>query len=177
MRGWRRLACCGLAGLALAGPAAAAGDIEYAVKAAYLTKFVPFIDWPDTAFASPASPVTLCVLGKGPFAGRLEADAAAAEGGRALAVRHVDGPDPACQILFLDGKSGDAENVLAALKDAPVVTVTDSGMAASGIISFVIEGNHVRFDIDAAAADVRGIRISAKLLGLARKVIVGESAP
>ena len=28
-----------------------------------------------------------------------------------------------------------------------------------------------------SAADVRGIRISAKLLGLARKVTVGESAP
>lgn len=163
-------------GLALCGTAR--GDnLEYAVKAAYLTKFVPFIDWPDDTFPSPAAPVTLCVLGDGPFGGRLMDDAAAVQGGRRLVVRHVDGADPSCQLLFVGADAPDAQGVLDALKTSPVVTVTDSGMAAAGIIRFVIAANHVRFDIDAAAAEARGLKISSKLLGLARKVMVQEGAP
>ena len=51
-----------------------------------------------------------------------------------------------------------------------MVTVTDSGLKARGVISFVIEDNHVRFDIDDAAAAQGGLMISSKLLGLAHAV-------
>ncbi len=53
------------------------------------------------------------------------------------------------------------------------MTVTDSNPAAHGIISFVIVANHVRFDIDEAAAEAAGIQISSKLLGLAHAVVRG----
>jgi hypothetical protein len=172
---WRGIGLAGLAGLFLWPGVAAADNLEYAVKAAYLTKFVPFIAWPDGALAS-GDPVTLCVLGKGPFAGKLEQDAAAAPGA-ALAVRHVDGPDASCQLLFLDHEVAEPGAVLDALKNSPVVTVTDSDLPVHGIISFVITANHVRFDIDAAGAAARGLRISAKLLGLAHKVMLKEPAP
>ena len=56
------------------------------------------------------------------------------------------------------------------MKGKPVVTVTDSGLKAHGVISFVIEDNHVRFDIDDAAAAAGGLMISSKLLGLAHAV-------
>jgi hypothetical protein len=60
-----------------------------------------------------------------------------------------------------------------AFKDRPVVTVTDSGISAHGIINFVVVDNHVRFDIDEAAADAIGIKISSKLLELAHAVKIG----
>jgi hypothetical protein len=50
------------------------------------------------------------------------------------------------------------------------VTVTDSGLSVHGMISFVIENNHVRFDIDDAMAAEGGLVISSKLLGLAHAV-------
>ena len=56
------------------------------------------------------------------------------------------------------------------MRGKPVVTVTDSGLPGRGLISFVMQDNHVRFDIDAAAAEKNGIRISSKLLDLARTV-------
>lgn len=171
------MACAGLAGLFAWSGSARAENLEYAVKAAYLTKFIPFIDWPHGVFAAPDSPVTLCVLGKGPFSGRLQEDAAGALGSRALRVHHVNAPATDCQLLFLDRDVAEPGAVLDALKNSPVVTVTDSGLSVRGIISFVIVDNHVRFDIDAAAAAARGLRISAKLLGLARKVTVKEAAP
>ncbi len=56
------------------------------------------------------------------------------------------------------------------MKDRPVLTVTDSSPTARGIISFVVIGDHVRFDIDEAQADAVGLHISSKLLGLAHAV-------
>ena len=51
------------AGLAFAPGAANAGEasLEYAVKANFLYKFGPFVDWPATAFATPSSPFTICL--------------------------------------------------------------------------------------------------------------------
>ena len=155
-------------GLILSTPAGAGISLEYQVKAAYLTKFAPFITWPDGVFPGPAAPVTICVLGDGPFGGKLEQAAALAKSGdRAIQVRHVTAPDPSCQILFL-GEGGDG--VVDALRGKPVVTVTDSGLKAHGVISFVITDNHVRFDIDDAAAQQDGLMVSSKLLGLAHAV-------
>jgi hypothetical protein len=157
----------------IAMPAEADPSLEYAVKAAYLPKFLPFITWPDNAFASPAEPVTICVLGNNPFGSKLDdAAAGARSGARAVAVRRLPAPDPeaSCQVIFLSGDAALAEGTLDAMKAKPVVTVTDSGLKAHGVISFVIEANHVRFDIDDAAAAQDGLVISSKLLGLARDV-------
>ncbi len=84
-----------MAGADLAFPPPAAADsLEYAVKAAYLVKFIPFIDWPDGVFASPDQPVTICVLGDDPFGGKLDAAAGQKSGERAVAVKHLQQFDP-----------------------------------------------------------------------------------
>ena len=163
-----------LTGLILATGARADVSLEYAVKAAYLPKFVPFITWPDNAFPSPTAPVTICVLGTDPFAGKLEQTAGGLKSGeRAIVVRHLSVPDASasCQVIFLGPEDAAvAEGTLDAMKGRPVVTVTDSGLKTRGVISFLIEANHVRFDIDDAAAAQGGLVISSKLLGLAHAV-------
>jgi hypothetical protein len=170
----RRLSVLALLGLIIATQAQAEVSLEYAVKAAYLPKFIPFITWPDSSFAAPDAPVTICVVGADPFGGKLEQAAGELKSGdRTIAVRHLPQSDPAasCQLIFL-GKTDEtaAEGTLDAVKGKPVVTVTDSGLKAHGVISFVIEANHVRFDIDQAAAAQGGVTISSKLLKLARAV-------
>jgi len=165
---------CGALELAMALPSRANADpsLEYAVKAAYLTKFIPFIHWPDTAFASAASPVAICVLGNDPFGGKLEQAAASAKAGeRAVIVRRVAAPDASCQLVFLGlSNSAAADSAAQALRGKPVVTVTDSGQPERGVISFIIADNHVRFDIDDTMAERGGMSISSKLLGLAHAV-------
>jgi len=160
--------------LILATGARADVSLEYTVKAAYLPKFVPFITWPETAFTSPTAPVTICVVGTDPFGGKLEQAASGLKSGeRAIAVRYLPAPDPtvSCQLVFLGpGDMAVAEGTLDAMKGKPVVTVTDSGLKARGVISFLIEANHVRFDIDAATAAQGGVAISSKLLSLAHAV-------
>lgn len=160
--------------LILATGARADVSLEYTVKAAYLPKFVPFITWPETAFTSPTAPVIICVVGTDPFGGKLEQAASGLKSGeRAIAVRYLPAPDPTvpCHVVFLGpGDMAMAEDTLDAMKGKPVVTVTDSGLKARGVISFLIEANHVRFDIDAATAAQGGVAISSKLLSLAHAV-------
>ena len=161
-----------LFGLALASapfaPAQGQTSLEYAVKAAYLTKFAPFIEWHDASYAAPNSPVVNCILGGDPFGSALDRAARAGGGGRPIAIRRLAPGDAAdgCHMVFV----ADPTVVIDGLRSRPVVTVTDSGMQEHGIISFVVLDNHVRFDIDAAAAERDGIRISSKLLELAHNV-------
>src|SRR5579884_2152966 len=158
----------------LPAPLKADASLEYAVKAAYLPKFIPFITWPDNALAANA-PFTICVLGPDRFEGRLDRSAAGMRmGDHAVQVRHLAGPDPTanCQVIFLPAGSdpGLVDGTLDAMRGHPVVTVTDSGVKAHGVISFLIQDNHVRFDIDDALAAEGGLSISSKLLGLAHAV-------
>lgn len=159
----------------LSGPLRAEPSLEYAVKAAYLAKFVPFITWPESALGAPTAPFTLCILGQDRFEGRLDQAASGAHAGEhALRVRHLAEPDPAadCRLIFLPAGSDLAlvQGTLDAMRGRPVVTVTDSGLSAHGVISFVISDNHVRFDIDDGLAAEGGLIISSKLLDLAHAV-------
>jgi hypothetical protein len=153
-------------------PAGAQPSLEYQVKAAYISKLAPFIDWPSSAFAGPNGPLVICVVGNDPFGNVLDK---AVEGVRdrdhPLQVRRLPAPDPeaACHILFA-ADAAIAEQAIEQMRAKPVVTVTDSGQPARGMVSFVIAANHVRFDIDAAAAERVGLRFSSKLLSLARSV-------
>jgi YfiR/HmsC-like len=159
---------------ALPDAEAQTGALEYAVKATYLYKFIPFVEWPSGAFATPSSPVVLCVAFYDPFDGILDrAVAGQRVGERAVVVRRLATVDrgSGCHILYLGGTPAIAE-ALETLRGAPVLTVTDSieSPAMKGIINFVTENNRVRFEIDARAAAEDGLSISSKLLSLAVSV-------
>jgi hypothetical protein len=156
----------------LCGTAQAQSSLEYTVKAAYLARFAPFINWPAGAFASPNAPLNICVLGPDPFGADLDkAVAGQKDGDHPLAVRRMETllPETICQILFIHDAYL-ADEALEALGSRPVMTVTDSGMRMHGIISFIVIDNHVRFDIDDDAARRVGLSISSKLLTLAHAV-------
>ena len=71
------------------GSAARAEDLELAVKAAYLYKLAPFVDWPPGAL-DPQGPFNLCVVGRDPFGSVLDrAVAGQVIGGRPIAVRRL----------------------------------------------------------------------------------------
>lgn len=149
-----------------------ADSLEYAVKATYLYKFAGYVDWPATAFASPNSPLTVCVAGDDPFGATLDTAARGQRiADRQVVVRRLKNieRDSGCQILFVGGAEAQRAQMLAAVRGSQVLTVTDSPEpgGAVGIINFVIRDNRVRFNIDEEGAAQSGLSISSKLLKLA----------
>jgi len=165
---------CGLAVLAMALPSLAqTSPLEAQVKAAYLSKFSPFLDWPAGTFATPDAPLVICVVGEDTLGANLDrALAGQKDREHPLTVRRLAEPAEAqggCHILFT-ADAAIAGEALAAVASQPVLTVTDMGLPVQGMISFVRVGNNLRFDIDEAQAQGAGLVISSKLLVLARNV-------
>ena len=163
------------------GGARADGSVEYAVKGTFLYKFLPFVQWPASAFAAPNSPITICILGRDPFGSALDKAVAdqVVETHLVVVKRGATLSDlPACQAVFVSLANPEAQaDAVHAFDGKPVLTVTDSTASPAGVIGFVVEQNHVRFDIDDALAARDGLTISSKLLTLARKVTPRKAGP
>ena len=175
----RAIAVPFMAGALLLAPlnclAAPAPPLEYAVKAAYLSKFALFVEWPETAFETPTSALNLCVAGIDPFGATLDSLIDGERiGARPIAVRRIPVAmrNSGCHILYLGGSEDQpvTEGLTAVAGDS-VLTVTDASMAATaGILNFVIANGRVRFNVDEQAASMNRITISSHLLGLALAV-------
>ena len=155
-------------------PAAAQAALEYEVKAAFLLNFTKFIDWPASAFATPAAPFTICILGRDPFGQALDQTVEGESvNGRKLAVRRISqSPElQGCQVVFVDSGEKEVRKILNGLKNGVLTVGQGEGfMREGGMIAFVIENRRVRFDINQSAAENAGLRLSSKLLSVARSV-------
>jgi hypothetical protein len=141
------------------------------VKAVFLFNFAKFTEWPSR---EAAGPLTLCVIGD-PRVARELADTARGQriGDRSLVVSEIriDGPVQSCHLLFISqSEVRKAREVLVILKRLPILTVSDNqGFArGDGIIEFFIDSERMRFAVNTGAVDRAGIRLSSRLLGLAR---------
>jgi hypothetical protein len=149
------------------------------VKAAFLTKFGAYVDWPASLRLAPNAPLTLCVIGDDPF-GRTMDDAVRGQqvDGHRLVLKRMPSATGAdgCQIAFVDGTAAHGTaDLLRALQGKPVLTVTDGGAGPQrGMIHFVVDGGRVRFHIDQAAAESCGLTLSARLLAIALSVRTGR---
>ena len=149
---------------------------EYQAKAAFLFNFAKFVEWPAGAVGTENDPIRICVLGPSPFGSSLEnllrgKDIA---GRPLLAVKAADLREASsCQILFVAASECKRFKPMAAeLSAANVLTVgeSESFLSLGGIVNFKVEDGRIRFDIRLAAADQAKLRISSKLLSLARIV-------
>ncbi len=169
-RRWLTLGCASLALSLVAPGGAGAQSLEYAVKANYLYKFAPFIEWPPHSFPNATSTFNVCVLGEAPFGEALEeATQGQRIGEHPIAVHRLTAATSAtgCHVAYI-GRSKAARDTLEALRGHPVLTVTDSDHGVrGGVVHFVLQRGRVRFSIDTGAARTQGLTISSKLLGLA----------
>jgi len=150
---------------------------EVQIKAAFLYKFGDFVQWPPAAFARPDSPFVIGVLGAEDVAAALDGLVADRTlQGRPIAVRRLrrgDGP-AGLHVLFIgQAESARMAETLALARGHPLLIVTESenALAAGSMINFVPEENRVRFDVALAAAEREQLKISARLLSVARRVI------
>lgn len=152
---------------------------EYQVKAAFLYHFAQYVEWPAGTFRDAASPLTYCVLGEDPFQGALEGSLSGKSvGTHPVQIQRFNQATEArvCQVVFVRAASKKSvAEALANLKGPPVLTVGDSEHFAEegGMIGFFLEDNKVRFEINLGAAEQAKLKISARLLALAKAVIAG----
>jgi hypothetical protein len=175
LRRW--LAAALLLSLALAGPQALAQAParDSAVKAAFLYKFGSFVEWPAAVFKTPQDPLVIGVAGDEAVAEELDQLAAGRNvEGRPLKIRTLrEGEAPAgVHVLFIGSLRPQKLRELVAAAAGPVLVVTqqDGALQAGSVINFVADGARVRFDASLAAADARDLKLSARLLAVARTV-------
>jgi hypothetical protein len=142
-----------------------------AVKAAFLYNFAKFAEWPALP---PAAPILVCVVGNDGVAAALVETVRSQEiAGHALEVwRPLNGGSwRTCNLLFVaEAETRQLAKGLAEIKTLPVLTVGDArGFSqAGGIIELYLEAGKMRFAIDLDAAERSGIRLSSRLLSLAK---------
>lgn len=149
---------------------------EYEVKAAFLFNFVKFIDWPAGTFTDAKSPFVIGVLGDDPFGSKLSRMLLGKTvNGRRLLARRITRFDElkGVHLLFICHSEKDRlADILDALNTLPVLSVsdTDSAFDRGAAISFGVESGRVVFDVNVDAAGRARLRISSKLLHVARSV-------
>jgi len=157
------------------------GDGEYRVKLAFLYNFAQFVQWPDSAFQNANSPLTLCVAGQDPFQGEIEQSLRGrAVGGHPIEIRRLRATDEprACHMIFVPaGETRLAERILARVKGSSVLTVGETKGFADfgGIINLTLNQNKLRFEVNLDAATQTQLKISSRLLALAKIVKVEDS--
>ena len=153
---------------------------ETQIKAAFLYKFSGFVEWPPKAFARPDSPFTIGVIGADELATDLEQivkGRTVLE--RAVVVRRMRRGESVAgiQMLFIGQAEGTRlAEILAIAKGQSVLTVTESENALShgSMINFVFVDDKVRFDVALPQAERGALKISARLLAVARKVLTSS---
>lgn len=158
---------------------AAQDEREIEIKAAFLYKFGAFVEWPNDAFSGPDGVFVIGVVG---------ADALAAELDRVVTGRLVQErnvvvrrlrrgePFGRLHVLFVgQGEAPRLAEILAVTKGQPVLTVTeaDNALAQGSMINFVAVGQKVRFDVALPPAERDRLKISSRLLAVARRVVSG----
>jgi YfiR/HmsC-like len=144
-------------------------------RAAYVCSFGEFVEWPAAVFANPKVPFVIGIYGAGDLDGELPSLAQARRiNGRKVVICPIqsEAEITRCQILFVSGfQRHFLPGIVARLKNASVLTVSEDldDFAASGVMINLFEaGGKKMFEINLAAANRAGLKISSKLLALAQ---------
>lgn len=147
------------------------------LKAAFVVNFVRFTTWPPRP---PGHPLVVCVIGDARVSDALgRAARTTPPSDQTLTVVEVTAPTAidGCQVLFVGADAAQAGSVaLDRARERPILTIADRpGFARGrGIIELFVDGNRMRFSVNAGNASAAGLQLSSRLLGLA-KVVYGTA--
>ncbi len=141
---------------------------EYAIKAAFIVNILKFVSIPENS-----EEVTLCLV-KDPNLDESFAQISGEMiGNRQLKVRFIEefGQDGLCSVYFFSRmQSHSLAEILPRLASSRALTIGEDErfLPSGGAINFYTEKNRIRFEIRLATAERSGIKISSKLLQLAK---------
>jgi hypothetical protein len=152
---------------------AAAGVTVSMLKAAFLYNFANFAEWPEEALGG-GQRLSLCVAGDDAVADALEKTIKGRKvDSHELTVEVIkaDAPIGSCHLLYVGGLDKKrAGELLDSLKNAPIFTVSDVDQFAEmgGVAQLILENDRMRFAVNVGAARRARLKISSKLLSLAK---------
>ncbi|MFQ5605162.1 MAG: YfiR family protein [bacterium] len=149
---------------------------EYQIKAAFLYNFAKFVDWPKEVVEDTTQPLIIGILGRDPFGSDLdEMIAGKTVKGKKIVIKRFDKIEDweFCHLLFISSSERRRmKKNLAILREFNVLTVGETPDFAvnGGVIRLFNQNNKVRFAINIEAAERSHLKISSRLLNLARIV-------
>jgi hypothetical protein len=152
------------------------------LKAAYLYNFAKFVEWPSGVFRNAGDPAVICVVGDERTSDILEpAVAGKKANGRTVEARRPHSPEEfkSCHVLFIG--FSDKEHIaqlLNGLQRSSVLTVgqSDQFIPLGGMINLALKNTTIELEIDPEASNAVGLKISSRLLVVARLVKAREQA-
>lgn len=172
--GWARCALPLLCGamLSLALTPAHAAPSEYELKAAFIYQIARFVEWPGTP-VNTGAPLRLCVLGGNPFGPALENIRGKPVGERKMEVSLLDmsADTRECNMLFIAAPAEKhLERIAALSRGTGMLTIGDTQeFARRGVmVNFFSQDGKIRFEVNLEATRQSGLKISSKLLSLAK---------
>ncbi|MBS3780725.1 MAG: YfiR family protein, partial [Desulfovermiculus sp.] len=141
----------------------------------FVYNFLKFVEWPDQALEN--APLRLYVMGTSSTARAFEELEGKQVHGQRLSVetgKELSGCEQ-LQAVFLGADIVDQwmHQNRATLASCPVLTISDSSgfIAQGGMIELFKRGSKIRFKVNLRAARAAGLRISSRLLSLAREIL------
>lgn len=153
---------------------------EYRVKAAYLLQFLDYVQWPPQVFKSTDGTIVIGIIGAESLASELSAATTRKAAGRPAMVRRLRIGDSLTGLHVLFVARSESKRLKAAMASSaskPLLIVTESGgdvLPRGSTINFVIVDNKVRFDVALGSATQKNLKISSRLLSVARKVLASS---
>jgi hypothetical protein len=139
-------------------------------RASFLYNCVMFIEWPGGATGE----VVIGIAGDAPVSALMAEMQGRKVNGRTMRVKTVKPADDPreVQVLFVGDELREVDALLARTHGAAVLTVSerDDFTRRGGVVRLYTEDNRMRFEINMTQADQAGLRVSAKMLGLAKIV-------
>jgi hypothetical protein len=176
MRRWQRGVTAFALMLACAAAQAQGAPSEATVKAAFLYKFAGYVEWPASAFPQPDAPLVIGVVGADEVAAELEKLLPGRQvNNRRVVARRVREGEPlrGIHLLFVGRGERDLRAALRAAQQQGVLAVSEAerGLELGSAINFVVVDDRVGFEVSLDSAERSGIRISSRMLAVARRVI------
>jgi hypothetical protein len=173
---WRRHSAAAVTVFVLCGVTAQMQNVtEPSLKAAFVYNIALFTEWPQNALPATTG-FSICVLGDVPVSDALVRTVK----GRLLSGRdisvsrvEVDGALRLCQLLYVsDVTTAQIAAILTAVRDAPVLTISDvDGFARLGGMAYLfVERGRMRFDVNVDPARRSRLQVSSRLLTLAAHI-------
>jgi len=139
------------------------------LKAAVVSSFAPFIEWPDGAFPANA-PMALCVVNDVGVAQALERNIAGRSvGSHKLTVTAISGdaPLPPCHVIYIAGP--ETKRALQMASSTMAFTIGDAAdfVATGGMVKLFRHDDRLHFEVNLDPIQRAGMKLSSRVLVLA----------